>query len=268
MGEYVNGTVGQRRGRSLSRFLGGRRASVLVLQRFSRSGWAGKLKRAAFAAQMRREDRIDIKWRSAHAKRTRTRRRIREQLNLKDPGVVFSLLEADQVVAAKRQSRFGPRNLSARGPHSAVGPAHLRGRHARACRGFRITARFARPTDVPAEPKKRNCATFVIVLLLFFAAAIALMAYAVMQWNAQAKAKNLKNPVPPAPASARRRKPNLSAALPELPWREWRRQRRQGSRAFDCSRRFHRRRENERAEGRRALLGNHRRAPPDAGVCG
>jgi hypothetical protein len=36
----------------------------------------------------------------------------RGQLNLKDPGVVLSLLEADQVVAAKRQSRFGPRNLS------------------------------------------------------------------------------------------------------------------------------------------------------------
>jgi hypothetical protein len=35
-----------------------------------------------------------------------------EQLNLKDPGVVLSLLEADQVVAAKRQSRFGPRYLS------------------------------------------------------------------------------------------------------------------------------------------------------------
>ena len=35
-----------------------------------------------------------------------------ERLNLKDPGVVLSLLEADQVVAAKRQSRFGPRNLS------------------------------------------------------------------------------------------------------------------------------------------------------------
>ena len=33
-------------------------------------------------------------------------------LNLKDPEVVLSLLEADQVVAAKRQSRFGPRNLS------------------------------------------------------------------------------------------------------------------------------------------------------------
>jgi len=36
-----------------------------------------------------------------------------QQLNLKDPGVVLSLLEADQVVAAKRQSRFGRRNLSA-----------------------------------------------------------------------------------------------------------------------------------------------------------
>jgi hypothetical protein len=35
-----------------------------------------------------------------------------EQVNLKDPGVVLSLLEADQVVAAKRQSRFGPRNLT------------------------------------------------------------------------------------------------------------------------------------------------------------
>jgi hypothetical protein len=35
-----------------------------------------------------------------------------ERLNLRDPGVVLSLLEADQVVAAKRQSRFGPRKLS------------------------------------------------------------------------------------------------------------------------------------------------------------
>jgi hypothetical protein len=32
--------------------------------------------------------------------------------NLKDPKVVLSLLEADQVVAAKRQTRFGRRNLS------------------------------------------------------------------------------------------------------------------------------------------------------------
>ncbi len=31
--------------------------------------------------------------------------------DLKDPRVVLSLLEADQVVAAKRQSRFGRRNL-------------------------------------------------------------------------------------------------------------------------------------------------------------
>ena len=32
--------------------------------------------------------------------------------DLKDPRVVLSLLEADQVVAAKRLTRFGPRNLS------------------------------------------------------------------------------------------------------------------------------------------------------------
>jgi len=32
--------------------------------------------------------------------------------DLKDPRVVLSLLEADQVVAAKQQSRFGRRNLS------------------------------------------------------------------------------------------------------------------------------------------------------------
>jgi hypothetical protein len=32
--------------------------------------------------------------------------------NLKDPGVVLSLLEADQVVAAKQKTRFGRRNLS------------------------------------------------------------------------------------------------------------------------------------------------------------
>jgi hypothetical protein len=35
-----------------------------------------------------------------------------EHPNLKDPTLVLSLLEADQVVAAKRQSRFGPRKLS------------------------------------------------------------------------------------------------------------------------------------------------------------
>ena len=32
--------------------------------------------------------------------------------DLEDPRVILSLLEADQVVAAKRQSRFGRRNLS------------------------------------------------------------------------------------------------------------------------------------------------------------
>lgn len=34
--------------------------------------------------------------------------------SLEDPGVVLSLLEADQVVAAKRQTRFGPRKFSLR----------------------------------------------------------------------------------------------------------------------------------------------------------
>jgi hypothetical protein len=32
--------------------------------------------------------------------------------NLEDPRIVLSLLEADQVVAAKRQSHFGPRKFS------------------------------------------------------------------------------------------------------------------------------------------------------------
>ncbi|HXO44672.1 MAG TPA: hypothetical protein VN846_04330 [Candidatus Cybelea sp.] len=32
--------------------------------------------------------------------------------DLKDPHVVLSLLEADQVVAAKQNTRFGPRKLS------------------------------------------------------------------------------------------------------------------------------------------------------------
>lgn len=34
------------------------------------------------------------------------------RLNLKDPRVVLSLLEADQVVAAKTHTHFGRRNLS------------------------------------------------------------------------------------------------------------------------------------------------------------
>lgn len=32
--------------------------------------------------------------------------------NLEDPRIVLSLLEADQVVAAKRQTHFGPRKFS------------------------------------------------------------------------------------------------------------------------------------------------------------
>jgi hypothetical protein len=35
-----------------------------------------------------------------------------EKPDLRDPRVVLSLLETDQVVAAKRQSRFGRRSLS------------------------------------------------------------------------------------------------------------------------------------------------------------
>jgi hypothetical protein len=35
-----------------------------------------------------------------------------ERPNLKDPSLALSLLEADQVVAAKRQTRFGRRKLS------------------------------------------------------------------------------------------------------------------------------------------------------------
>ncbi len=35
-----------------------------------------------------------------------------EQLSLRDPRAVLSLLEADQVVAAKRRTHFGRKNLS------------------------------------------------------------------------------------------------------------------------------------------------------------
>jgi mono/diheme cytochrome c family protein len=49
------------------------------------------------------------------------------------------------------------------------------------------------------KPKKGNCATLAVVLVLFFGAAIAVMTYAVIQWNIQAKAKNLRNPVPATP---------------------------------------------------------------------
>ena len=49
---------------------------------------------------------------------------------------------------------------------------------------------------MPVEPKGQSRATFVIVLLLFFSVAIGLTVYAVIQWNAKAKARNLKNPVP------------------------------------------------------------------------
>jgi mono/diheme cytochrome c family protein len=49
---------------------------------------------------------------------------------------------------------------------------------------------------VPPAQKKPSHLTFVIVVLLFFAVGVSLLIYAVMQWNARAKARNLKNPVP------------------------------------------------------------------------
>lgn len=57
-----------------------------------------------------------------------------------------------------------------------------------------------RPTDVPPRPENRgNPAKLFIAVTLFFAAGVAIMSYAVLQWNATAKARNLKNPVPAAP---------------------------------------------------------------------
>lgn len=43
---------------------------------------------------------------------TETRRARSGRLDLRDPRIVLSLLEADQVVAAKTQTRFGRRPLS------------------------------------------------------------------------------------------------------------------------------------------------------------
>lgn len=54
-----------------------------------------------------RED--DLHSRESVAK---TRRARSGRLDLKDPRIVLSLLEADQVVAAKTQTRFGPKPLS------------------------------------------------------------------------------------------------------------------------------------------------------------
>jgi mono/diheme cytochrome c family protein len=54
---------------------------------------------------------------------------------------------------------------------------------------------------VPAEPKKGSPATLILVLLVFFGAAIALMGYAALQWNIQAKERNLRNPVVSTPAA-------------------------------------------------------------------
>jgi mono/diheme cytochrome c family protein len=49
---------------------------------------------------------------------------------------------------------------------------------------------------VPAESKKASPATLILVLVVFFGAAVALMGYAVLRWNAKAKARSLRNPVP------------------------------------------------------------------------
>ena len=49
------------------------------------------------------------------------------QPHLEDPRVVLSLLEADQVVAAKEQMRFGRQKLSPRSARPALGPARLCG---------------------------------------------------------------------------------------------------------------------------------------------
>jgi len=41
----------------------------------------------------------------------------------------------------------------------------------------------------------------IFVLVLFFGAAVALMAYAALQWNIKAKERNLRNPVASTPAA-------------------------------------------------------------------
>ncbi|HTW23682.1 MAG TPA: cytochrome c [Candidatus Baltobacteraceae bacterium] len=51
---------------------------------------------------------------------------------------------------------------------------------------------------MPSEPKKQSNATFFIVISVFFAVAVGLTAYAVVQWNIRAKERNVKNPVPPS----------------------------------------------------------------------
>lgn len=51
---------------------------------------------------------------------------------------------------------------------------------------------------MPTSPKKQSHATFFIVMFVFFAAAVAVIAYAVVQWNTRAKERNLKNPFPPS----------------------------------------------------------------------
>jgi len=52
---------------------------------------------------------------------------------------------------------------------------------------------------VPATPPKPSHKTFFVVIFLFFALAIGLTTYAVLQWNTRAKARKMKNPVPPVP---------------------------------------------------------------------
>ena len=53
--------------------------------------------------------------------------------DLKDPRVVLTLLEADQVVAAKRRTHFGRREFLVRNANPVVGPAHLRCGHVGDC---------------------------------------------------------------------------------------------------------------------------------------
>lgn len=57
--------------------------------------------------EQREEDDVHSRESAAQTRRARS-----ERLDLKDPRIVLSLLEADQVVAAKTQTRFGRRPLS------------------------------------------------------------------------------------------------------------------------------------------------------------
>ena len=176
---------------------------------------------------------------------------------LDDPRAVLSLLEADQVVAAKRRTHFGRKNLSF-GTRSALESARLCRGHAGDRADFRATRALhvgALDRSPPVRPRVENpaaqCENFrwsskgppanprimasnnlltaspnlkfrpsalgFLVAFVIVAIAGSVVVYSLSDWSAGSKPAQLQNPVPATQQAIGMGMSSYTRPLPELP---------------------------------------------------